>query len=433
MTSIPLGDRGDILIVDDQPNNLRLLNEILATAGYKVRKALDGVRALDAAQLAPPDLILLDIMMPGLDGYEICRQLKADSRTQSVPVMFLSALDDIGEKIKAFSVGGVDFIPKPFHREEVLARVRTHMKIQNLHKLLQTRNALLSAEIEQRRIAETALQTALDDLKMAQEQIIAREKLAALGTLTAGVAHELGNPLNFVNNYAEGSIELTDELAAELAPYQTQFPPVTATNICTLLADLRENAVAIHHHGQRAERTIRSMMQHVHSEEHQAQSVDLHDLLNEAVTLAYHSRRVQNDSFTLEIEREYDFTLDPLHCLPAELSRALINLIDNALYAMRTKQQTAPADYTPTLGIRTEQQGDLVCISIRDNGTGISSIHQPNLFDPFFTTKPTGEGTGLGLSITHEIIVRQHRGSLEFSTESEDYTEFMILLPKTLV
>ncbi|HEY9622616.1 MAG TPA: response regulator [Crinalium sp.] len=427
-----MSDRVNILVVDDKPNNLHLLSEILNSEGYKARKVLDGAHALDAAQLDPPDLILLDIMMPGMDGYEVCQRLKADSRTQHIPIIFLSALDDIGDKIRAFSTGGVDYITKPFRKEEVLARVKTHLQIQSLTKTLQDKNQHLVEEIEHRKTVESALKKALDELKAAQEQMIAREKLAALGTLTAGIAHELRNPLNFVNNYAESSVELTDELLEELEAISESLGGNHLTLMKELLIDLRENAVAIHQHGQRAERIISSMMQHARMENSSLQLSDLNGLLDEAIDLAYHSRRVQSAGFTVVFNKLFDTSIGQIQLLPNELSRALINLMDNALYAIQRKQQEMGQEFTPTLSVTTRNLNEQVEIRIRDNGIGIPANYRNKIFEPFFTTKPTGEGTGLGLSITYEIIVKQHQGSLQLESEPGVYTEFIITLPVNL-
>jgi signal transduction histidine kinase len=424
--------RNDILIVDDQLDNLRLLTEILAGEGYKVRKVVDGQHALDAAQLVPPDLILLDIMMPNLDGYEVCQQLKADPRTQAIPVIFLSALNDVADKVRAFAGGGVDYITKPFQKDEVLARVQTHLKIQNLTTNLQAQNTFLTQEIERREATEIALRKALENLKAAQEQIIAREKLAALGTLTAGVAHELRNPLNFVNNYAEGSIELTDELSAELEGFIDRLDQVTLDTVQDLLSELKQNAVSIYQNGQRAEHIINSMMQHARVKEGSLRDTDLNALLDEAVGLAYHSKRVQSFEFTATIEKDYAPDLSRLQCFPSELSRAFINIVDNAFYAIDKKRQTAALEYIPTLSLKTCQQDNRIEIRIQDNGTGISPEHYFKIFEPFFTTKPTDQGTGLGLSMTYEIIVSQHRGTLQVETKPGVFTEFIVTLPIAL-
>jgi signal transduction histidine kinase len=421
--------QGNILIADDKPDNLRLLSRILTDEGHKVRKVLDGNRALDAAQVEPPDLILLDIMMPEIDGYEVCQMLKANERTQAIPVIFLSALDDIEDKVKAFSVGGVDYITKPFQKEEVIARVKTHLHIQALTRDLKHKNSLLAEEIEQRKVTEADLKTALQDLRTAQEQIIAREKLASLGALTAGIAHELRNPLNFVKNYAEGSIELAEELKEEVESQLQYVDSEAASSMREILADIKENAMTIRQHGLRAAQIISSMMQHARSEVGKFQLTDLNSLLADAINLIYNSKRVQHPGFDIAIETSYDSDIGQIDVLPSELSRVFINLIENACYAVQKKRDNMGEEFAPKLSVKTQKLGNTVEIRIRDNGMGIDTETQAKIFEPFFTTKPVGEGTGLGLSIAHNIIVSQHGGILKLETELNVYTEFVIILP----
>lgn len=426
-TSPPLGD---ILIVDDQPDNLRLLTEILSTKGYKVRKAMNGERAIEAAQLAPPDMILLDVMMPKMSGHEVCQRLKADPQTQSIPIIFLSALDDIESKVNAFAVGAVDYISKPFQKAEVLARVQTHLQMQRLAKALQSQNTQLVLEIEQRKISEARLQQTLLDLNKAQAQMIAREKLAALGTVMAGIAHELRNPLNFVNNYAESSLELGDELQEILKPQINQLEPETAATILALLDDLRGNSIAIHQHGQRAQNIITGMMQHVRTDNSLAEAFAPHALLDEAIALAYGSKQLQDIEFTATIIQQYDPQVEQWVGSVPELRRALINLLDNAFDALAEKRQRLGNEFLPELSVQTRQLEDKLEIRLKDNGTGIPTDQLTKIFEPFYTTKPATKGTGLGLSMTHEIIVSQHGGRLTVSTEPGLFTEFTILLPR---
>jgi histidine kinase len=273
-------------------------------------------------------------------------------------------------------------------------------------------------------------------LKAAQKQIIAKEKLSSLGALTAGVAHEIRNPLNFVNNYAEGSVELTEELLEEIDNQAQHLDADTLDYIKQMLIDIRDNAAAIHQHGQRAEGIISSMMQHARTDGSQHQSTDLNALLDQAVQLAYHSRRAIDISFNAMICTDYDHTIGRLGVVSSDLNRAFINLIDNACYAVFTKQksyqQHSPGEevYAPKLWIKTQNLGEAVEIRIRDNGMGIPAEAKEKIFHPFFTTKPTGEGTGLGLSLTHDIIVGQHGGTLKVETEPGAYTEFIISLPR---
>ena len=264
-------------------------------------------------------------------------------------------------------------------------------------------------------------------LQAAQKQMVAQEKLASLGTLTAGIAHELRNPLNFVNNYAESSVELTQEVLEEL-----ENPTPDQEYIQELLTDLKDNAATIHHHGQRTENIIRTMMEHAKSgtDAAQRQNTDLNQLLTEAIQLVYHSQRALDPHVNIAFQTQYDDSIGKLEVIPNALSRALINLLDNACYAVRTKQKKGESNFTPKIEIATTNCGNSIEIRLRDNGTGITSEIQSKIFEPFFTTKPTGEGTGLGLSLTHDIIVEQHGGTLSVESELNCYTEFRITLPK---
>jgi histidine kinase len=275
-------------------------------------------------------------------------------------------------------------------------------------------------------------------LQAAQKQIIAQEKLSSLGILTAGVAHELRNPLNFVNNYAEVSVELTEELLAAIDSKSEHLDADTLDYIKAMLTDIKENATAIHDHGQRADSIIYSMMQHARSDSGHRQPTDLNALLDQAVNLAYQSRRVNDDRFNVVICKDYDENLGQWDVVIGDLNRAFINLIDNACYAVcdRQKDCNQQADnqekkFTPQLWIKTHNLGNFAEIRIRDNGQGIPAEIMDQIFNPFFTTKPTGEGMGLGLSLTHDIIIGQHGGTLQVETEPGVYTEFIIRLPKT--
>lgn len=436
----------DILVVDDKPDNLRLLSSILTNEGFKVRKVLSGQLAVDAAQIHPPDLILLDIMMPQPDGYQVCQDLKANPCTADIPIIFLSALDTVADKIKAFTAGGVDFISKPFQQEEVLARVKTHLQIRQLTKALQEQNQRLQAEIQQRCQVEAELSQALHELKSTQEQIIVKEKLASLGALMAGIAHELRNPLNFVMNYAESSVELAaealDELTAATGPRGESAPDAATepshselssetkrlATLQEILSDLRDNAAAIHQHGQRAERIIRMMMQHTRTEPCERKPTNLNELVAEALDLTYHSKRAQDSDFNLTIQTDYDPAVGMLSVSASDLGRALINLIENACYALQEKYHQSPVGFTPTLLIQTRRHPDAVEIRIRDNGIGIAPEIQTKIFDPFFTTK-AANGTGLGLSITYDVIVGQHQGTLKVTSQPQVFTEFLIGIP----
>ena len=306
--------------------------------------------------------------------------------------------------------------------------------------------AQLNRELEQAnqqladysRTLEDKVEARTLELKTAQERIIAQEKLASLGTLTAGIAHELRNPLNFVKNYAEGSVELSQDLLDELQPLLQSLEPETSDSVQFLITDLQENATTIRHHSQRAAQIIESMMQHVRLDYEQTdlQPTHLHDLLDQAVKLSHHIKREHNDNFNPTIETDYETGLELVEVVPSSLMRAFINLIDNAYDAMSFKQRQLKADspenaidYRPTLSISTRSLEKQVEIRIRDNGCGIAPQIHSQILDPFFTTKPPGEGTGLGLSLTHDIIVKQHQGRLTLDTKLGEFTEILLILP----
>jgi PAS domain S-box-containing protein len=282
---------------------------------------------------------------------------------------------------------------------------------------------------------EQRVQERTNELKSAQERIIAQEKLASLGTLTAGIAHEMRNPLNFVKNYAEGSIELSQELLENLQPIFSAQEPQTASLIEALINDLQENASTIHRHSLRAAEIIDSMMQHSRSEPAPMQPTRLNTLLDEAVKLTSHSKRVQDINFNVSIHTNYDPEVDLVDVISNTLMRAFINLIDNAYDAMYSKQiqlkvyDLQPNPYIPSLTVSTQLMEEKVEICIRDNGCGLAPQIQSKVIDPFFTTKPPGAGTGLGLSITQDIIVKQHQGTLEISSELNEFTEILIAIP----
>ncbi|MEM7793546.1 MAG: response regulator [Cyanobacteria bacterium P01_C01_bin.118] len=458
----PIPNGAQILVVDDTPANLEVITETLNTVGYKISTAISGERALKRLQFYKPDLILLDIRMPGIDGLETCRQIKTNSDTAAIPIIFITALSDTEHITQGFTLGAVDYISKPFRESELLARVKTHLQIQQMNRILEHRVAERTRELEstldQLRASQIALQrlnqelaqanqqledysqtleqkvtTRTTQLKVAQERMLSQDKLAALGTLTAGVAHELRNPLNFVQNYAEGSVELSQELLDLLQPTQTSLGNNISDEAQALIADLMENATIICHHSQRAAQVIESMMQHTYVGQGNTalQEIQLHELIELAIKLAYHSMRSHDHSFHLSIRKQLAPNIESITALPGNLMRALINLIDNACDAMRAKQlHQAPSQYTPTLVISTQELQEHVQIAIRDNGCGIEPDIQPKVLDPFFTTKAPGEGTGLGLSLTYDIIVKQHQGTLTVESLPGEYTEFIVSLPR---
>ena len=383
-----------ILIVDDNPTNLKVLSQTLTSAGFDLAVATNGEEALEQVNEELPELILLDVKMPGIDGFETCECLKSNPKTQDIPVIFMTALSETIDKVKGLSLGAVDYITKPFDEQDVLARVRVHLR-----------------------------------LRAAQKQIIAQEKLASLGTITAGIAHELRNPLNFVINYAQASSESLNELLTKIH----QVLPNKTSDVTEQLQDILTDVDAVYEHGQRANRIIESMMQLARSEPGEYQLMNVNELLSQAVKLAYHSFRCKQKTFTINLVMQLDENLEQIEVIVSDLHRAFINIIDNACYALylkATQHSEMESNFSPCLTLTTSNQKSKVEIRIHDNGIGIKPELIPNIFTPFFTTKPPGEGMGLGLSLTHDIIALQHRGTIQLQSQWKKYTEFVITLPK---
>lgn len=288
------------------------------------------------------------------------------------------------------------------------------------------RNArLFDAEQRQRHLAEYALA----ELKETQQQLIHREKMASLGELTAGIAHEIKNPLNFVNNFAAMSIELSRELQAMLA--KPNLLPQEQAEIELLIAEIVTNAQRVNEAGQRADRIVRSMLLHSRGKPGHKQRISLNHLLDEAINLTYHSMRAKNSNFTLVIETDYAPNLPPIEVLPQDLSRALVNIISNVCDATEQKRRISDRHYQPALKVGSCHNDHAIIITIRDNGVGIAPDTLDKIFQPFFTTKPSGEGTGLGLSIAYEIISQSHSGTITVESQVSEGSLFTITLPRT--
>jgi signal transduction histidine kinase len=276
------------------------------------------------------------------------------------------------------------------------------------------------------------LQATLERLKSTQEQLVVQEKLASLGALTAGIAHEIKNPLNFVNNFAELSVEILQELREEVERHKPTLEQADFEAIASLVADLEKNALKIGEHGKRADSIVRSMLLHSRGQKGERQPTDINAVLEEYLNLSYHGMRAKDLKFNVAIERDYDGNIGEVRVIPQDLSRVFLNILNNACYAVseKQKQMGEGGRYEPTISVRTRNLGERIEVRIRDNGTGIPPEVREKIFHPFFTTKPTGHGTGLGLSISHDIIVQEHGGELEVETEPDQFTEFIIRLPR---
>ena len=270
--------------------------------------------------------------------------------------------------------------------------------------------------------ANKALETTLADLRSTQAQLVQSEKMASLGELTAGIAHEIQNPLNFVNNFAEVNKELVDELFTELNKGNVNEASAIA-------ADIRENEAKIGFHGKRAESIVRSMLQHSHASSGTKEPQDINALAEEYLRLAFHGFRAKDKSFQSDFSTSFDPTVGKVNIVQQDIARVLLNLINNAFYAVNEKRKLEVDGYLPSVHISTAMQGQQVCIAVNDNGNGISPTNIKKIFQPFFTTKPTGEGTGLGLSLCYDMM-KAHGGEIEVSSVESEGSTFTVVIPQ---
>jgi two-component system NtrC family sensor kinase len=281
--------------------------------------------------------------------------------------------------------------------------------------------------------ARSAAETALVDLRRAQDRLVQSEKMASLGQLTAGIAHEIKNPLNFVNNFSELSSDLLDELNAAVAPDRLAVAADLRAEIDDLTATLKGNLEKIVQHGRRADSIVKNMLLHSRAGPGEHRAIDLNVTVEEALNLAYHGARAETPGFNITMQKDLDPAAGTVDLYPQEFIRVMLNLINNGFYAARNRaDQRAEPDFEPTLWLATRDLGEQVEIRVRDNGTGISEAVRGKIFEPFFTTKPAGEGTGLGLSLSYDIIVKQHGGRLTVDSRNDAFTEFQIILPRAM-
>jgi signal transduction histidine kinase len=286
-------------------------------------------------------------------------------------------------------------------------------------------NARLFDELRQR---TDDLTRSLKDLETAQDRLVQTQKLASLGQLTPGIAHEIKNPLNFVNNFSSLSSELLDELQTALNG--ASLDDKLRAEIDEVTETLRGNLDRIVQHGKRADSIVKNMLLHSREGSGERRPVDINNIVEEGLNLAYHGARAEKQGFNITLERSLDPAAGTVDVFPQEITRVLLNLISNGFYAATKRKAEAGSGHEPTLMAATKDLGDRVEIRIRDNGTGIPPDVKDRMFNPFFTTKPAGEGTGLGLSLSHDIIVKQHGGTIEVETEPGAFTEFRIILPR---
>ncbi|MFN2439309.1 MAG: ATP-binding protein, partial [Chitinophagaceae bacterium] len=288
---------------------------------------------------------------------------------------------------------------------------------------LKSENVRLEKKVDER---TRRLKQSLEELKQTQNQLIQKEKMASLGELTAGIAHEIKNPLNFVNNFSEVNVELIDELEKELKENRRE-------EAAEIAADLKANLNKITYHGKRADAIVKGMLQHSRTSTGEKEPTDINELADEYLRLSYHGLRAKDKTFNVEIKTDFETSLEKINIIPQEIGRVLLNLFTNAFYAVNEKKKSPQPlkggiEYEPVVAVTTKKLGNKIEIKIRDNGNGISQKILDKIFQPFFTTKPTGQGTGLGLSMSYDII-KAHGGELKVETKEGEGAEFIIQLP----
>jgi signal transduction histidine kinase len=420
-----------ILVVDDTPANLEVVSEALSDAGFEVAIATNGERAIKQAQCSLPSLILLDVMMPGIDGFETCRRLKASTITQDIPIIFMTALSETTDKVNGFNLGAVDYVTKPFQEAELIVRVKTQLKMHHFSQNLEQQVSQRTAE----------LTDALKQLQSSQLQLVQSEKMATLGQLVAGIAHEINNPVNFIHCNLEHMENYTQTLLNFLELYQKYYPaPVDEiqeqaeeNDLEFLQEDVIKTLNSMKIGTQRIREIVRSLRNFSRMDEVEFKAVDIHEGIDSTIMILQHRLKAKPEHPEIAVIREYG-NLPLVECYAGQLNQAFMNILANAIDALEEinahrryqEIQDNPGRIIISTSVVDSQS---VQIAIADNGSGIPEQIQQRIFDPFFTTKPVGKGTGMGMSISYQIITEKHNGKLEcFSTPGKG-TKFVIKIP----
>ena len=414
---------GLILIVDDIPTNLDVISEALSDVGFDVAIATSGERALQQIERKMPDLILLDIMMPGIDGFETCRRLKANPRTSTIPIIFMTALADTDSKVQALDLGAVDYVTKPFQEQEVLARVKTHLQLYHLTKNLEQQVAQKTAEFQ-----------------ASQLQLIQSEKMSALGNLVAGIAHEMNNPLGFIAASITQAQPTIADLIEHLKLYQESLDNPSAEikyhaeeiDLDYSLEDLPKIVDAMAIACDRLKHISTSIRTFSRADKDYKVPSNIHECIDSTILILTHRLKANDQRPAIEAIANYG-NLPQIDCFPGQLNQVFMNIIANAIDALEESNKGRSYDEIEAnpnrIIVTTSVAGNFVKIAIADNGKGISESVKSKIFEHLFTTKGVGKGTGLGLALAKSIIVEKHRGTIEVDSIVGQGTTFTILLP----
>ncbi len=419
--------------MDDNPTNLSVLSDLLDSVGFEVRIAKSGQAALDRVAFAAPDLILLDVMMPGVDGFETCRRLQTNPDTCEIPVIFMTALADVSDKVKGLSLGAVDYITKPFQQEEVLARVRLHLKLSRLQRQLSAANQTLEARVTER---TADLNQALDDLKSAQVRLIQTEQLSSVGALTAGATHEIGNAANFIVGNLAYVGDTLEQLLAIVRLYRDRDPDpggelgdrLEDCDLDFVSEDLPPLLKSLQSGAQRLQSVTETLNQFTQSSDLLTPDLDLNRILDRTLTLLQHQLKGRGDRPPIALER-HSGQLPPWGGYAALINQALLQVLMNAIAAIEARWANAPADLPPpAIAITTTATATHLALTIQDNGIGMDEATRSRAFEPFFTTHPNA--SGLGLALVYTTVVEKHGGTVACTSTPHQGTTITLELPR---